>query len=67
MIIDISMIFTYCKHDCIYIYIYTSISNYIYIYVHAYTCILGRFIYSFGSSSRLVNGVVYSQRLSMGQ
>ena len=65
MIIDISMIFTYCKHDCI--YIYTPVYLIIYIYVHAYTCILGRFIYSFGSSSRLVNGVVYSQRLSMGQ
>ena len=49
------------------IYIYNYI--YRYIYVPAYTCILGRFIvlylYSFGSLSRLVNGVVHCNFLSI--
>ena len=49
------------------LYIYNYM--YRYIYVRAYTCILGRFIvlylYSFGSSSRLVNGVVHCNFLSI--
>jgi hypothetical protein len=65
--IYISMIIPWIYILQAWLYIYNYI--YRYIYVPAYTCILGRFIvlylYSFGSLSRLVNGVVHCNFLSI--